>query len=109
MRLKDKVAIITGAGRNIGEDTAKLFAKEGAKVVVVDLDLDRGRAVVEAIKAAKGKAEAFVADVSDEAQIDKLVKEVTAKFGRVWIFSSTTSPLPTTRRSSISRSSNGTR
>ena len=83
MRLKDKVAIITGAGRNIGEDTAKLFAKEGAKVVVVDLDLDRGRAVVEAIKAAKGKAEAFVADVSDEAQIDKLVKDVTDKFGRV--------------------------
>ena len=83
MRLKDKVAIITGAGRNIGEDTAKLFAKEGAKVAVVDLDLDRGRAVVEAIKAAKGKAEAFVADVSDEDQIEKLVKEVAAKFGRV--------------------------
>ena len=75
MKLKDKVAIITGAGRNIGEDTAKLFAREGAKVAVVDLDKGRGDAVAAAIKEAGGKAEAFVADVSNEAQVDKLVAE----------------------------------
>jgi 3-oxoacyl-[acyl-carrier protein] reductase len=83
MRLKDKVAIITGAGRNIGEETAKLFATEGAKVAVVDLDKARGEAVAKAIVAAKGKAAPFTADVSDPAQIDKLVKDVTAEFGRV--------------------------
>lgn len=83
MRLKDKVAIITGAGRNIGEEAAKLFAKEGAKVAVVDLDKKRGGEVAQAIKADKGIAEAFAADVSDPAQIDKLVKDVTAAFGRV--------------------------
>ena len=83
MRLKDKVAIITGGGRNIGEETAKLFAKEGAKVAVVDLDQARAKAVAEAITAAKGVAVAFVADVSDPAQVDKLVNDVTAKLGRV--------------------------
>ncbi len=83
MRLKDKVAIITGGGRNIGEETAKLFAQEGAKVAVVDLDKERGGAVAKAIKAAKGQAEAFSADVSDPAQVDKLVKDITEKFGRV--------------------------
>ena len=48
MRLKDKVSIVTGAGRNIGEETAKLFVKEGAKVAVVDMDESRGGAVAEA-------------------------------------------------------------
>ena len=48
MRHKDKVVIVTGAGRNIGEETAKLFVKEGAKVAIVDLD-DRGRTVADAI------------------------------------------------------------
>jgi 3-oxoacyl-[acyl-carrier protein] reductase len=83
MRLKDKVALVTGAGRNIGEETAKLFAKEGAKVAVVDLDQGRGSKVADAIKAAGGTAEAFVANVADEAQVDKLVRDVAAKLGRI--------------------------
>ena len=45
MRLKDQVAIVTGAGRNIGEDISKLFVAEGAKVAVVDLDPGRGSSV----------------------------------------------------------------
>ena len=45
MRLENKVAIVTGAGRNIGEDIAKTFAAEGAKVAVVDLDKGRGERV----------------------------------------------------------------
>ena len=63
MKLKGQVAIITGAGRNIGEDTAKLFASEGASVAVVDLDKARGEKVAADIVAAGGKAKAFVCDV----------------------------------------------
>lgn len=83
MKLENKVAIITGAGRNIGEDTARLFAIEGAKVAVVDLDLPRAEQVAADIRKAKGVAEAFRADVSDEAQCNKLVADVAAKLGRV--------------------------
>ena len=43
MKLKDQVAIVTGAGRNIGEEVAKLFAREGARIAVVDLDRARGQ------------------------------------------------------------------
>lgn len=83
MKLKDKVALITGGGRNIGEDTAKLFAKEGAKVAVVDLDKKRGDSVAATIREAGGTAEAFVADVSNEAQVDKLIADVATKLGRI--------------------------
>ena len=83
MKFEGKVAIITGAGRNIGEETAKLFAREGAKVAVVDLDRKRGNEVAAAINASNGIAEAFVADVSDPDQVDKLINDITSKLGRV--------------------------
>jgi NAD(P)-dependent dehydrogenase (short-subunit alcohol dehydrogenase family) len=83
MKLKDKVAIVTGAGRNIGEAVARLFAVEGAKVAVVDLDQPRGARVAAAIKAAGGSAESFVADVSKGADVAALVQAVVARFGRV--------------------------
>jgi NAD(P)-dependent dehydrogenase (short-subunit alcohol dehydrogenase family) len=83
MKLANQVAIITGAGRNIGEDTAKLFAKEGASVAVVDLDKARGDKVAAEINAAGGKAKAFVCDVAREEDIIKCVKDVVAAFGRL--------------------------
>ena len=83
MKLKDQVAIVTGAGRNIGEDTAKLFASEGAMVAVVDLDRARGEKVAADIVAAGGKAKAFVCDVGKEDDIKRCVDEVKAAFGRV--------------------------
>jgi NAD(P)-dependent dehydrogenase (short-subunit alcohol dehydrogenase family) len=83
MKLKDQVAIITGAGRNIGEDTAKLFASEGAKVAVVDNHKGRADKVSADIVRANGEAAGFVADVSSEADVDKLVGDVTAKWGRI--------------------------
>jgi NAD(P)-dependent dehydrogenase (short-subunit alcohol dehydrogenase family) len=83
MKLTGQVAIITGAGRNIGADTAKLFASEGAKVAVVDINEERGEKVAAEIAQAGGTAAAFEADVSSEADISRLVKDVVAKFGRV--------------------------
>jgi 3-oxoacyl-[acyl-carrier protein] reductase len=83
MRLKDKVAIVTGAGRNIGEETAKVLAAEGAKVAVVDLDEDRAAKVADEIKSQGRDAEPFIANVASEADIQKLVQDVTARWGRI--------------------------
>jgi NAD(P)-dependent dehydrogenase (short-subunit alcohol dehydrogenase family) len=83
MKLKDQVAIVTGAGRNIGEEIAKLFAAEGAKVAIVDMDKPRGERVAAAINAAGGDATLFVADVSKAASVADLVKDVVARYGRV--------------------------
>jgi 3-oxoacyl-[acyl-carrier protein] reductase len=83
MKLKGQVAIITGAGRNIGEDTAKLFATEGAKVAVVDNHKGRADKVAADIVTANGEAAGFVADVSSEADVEALVRDVVAKWGRI--------------------------
>ncbi len=83
MKLKDQVAIVTGAGRNIGEEIVKLFATEGAKVAVVDLDKGRGQKVADAIKAAGGDATLFVADVSKGSDVAALVKDVVSRYGRI--------------------------
>jgi NAD(P)-dependent dehydrogenase (short-subunit alcohol dehydrogenase family) len=83
MKLKDQVAIITGAGRNIGEDTAKLFATEGARVAVADSHKGRADKVAGDIVRGNGEAAGFVADVSSEAEVAKLVDDVVAKWGRI--------------------------
>jgi NAD(P)-dependent dehydrogenase (short-subunit alcohol dehydrogenase family) len=83
MKLKDQVAVVTGGGRNIGEEVAKLFAAEGAKVAIADMDEARGKRVAEAIKAAGGDAAAFVADVSKSDSVARLVKSVVDRFGRI--------------------------
>jgi NAD(P)-dependent dehydrogenase (short-subunit alcohol dehydrogenase family) len=83
MKLEDQVAIVTGAGRNIGADTAKLLAREGAKVAVVDMDKGRGDKVAAEIAQAGGVADAFVADVASEADIAKLMKDIVATWGRI--------------------------
>src|SRR3954471_6011487 len=83
MKLKDQVAIVTGAGRNIGEEVAKLFAREGARIAVVDMDKPRGQRVAEAIKATGGDAEAYATDVSKGADVAAMVKAVVARFGKI--------------------------
>ena len=83
MKLKDQVAIVTGAGRNIGEEVSKLFAAEGARIAVVDLDKARGQRTVDAIKAAGGDAALFVTDVSKGVDVAALVKDVVARFGQI--------------------------
>jgi len=83
MKLKDQVAIVTGAGRNIGEEISKILAENGAKVAVVDMDQGRGGKVAAGITKAGGEAAAFVTDISVEADIARLVQDVVAKWGRV--------------------------
>lgn len=81
--LQGQVAIITGSGQGIGEAAAKLFAKEGAKVVVTDLDAAKANAVVSAIKSAGGSAISVPGDVTDPAYPEKLIKETINAFGKI--------------------------
>src|SRR6516165_235438 len=83
MKLKDRVAVVTGAGRNIGEAVARLFAHEGARVAAVDLDRARGERTAAAIKQAGGTAQLFIADVSKGNDVAALVKAVVERFGRI--------------------------
>ena len=83
MKLANQVAIVTGAGRNIGEDVSKLLARNGSTIAVVDLDKARGEKVAADIVASGGKAQAFVCDVSSEDDIVKCVKDVSDAFGRI--------------------------
>ena len=79
MKLSNQVAIVTGAGRNIGEEISKTLAAEGAKVAVVDLDKGRGDRVSAEITKAGGEAAAFVADMAAEADIARVVAAVLAR------------------------------
>ena len=83
MKLEGQVAVVTGAGRNIGEAIARLLATEGAKVAVIDLDRGRGDAVAEAIGEAGGEAASFVADVSNSDHVQGLIAAVVERFGRI--------------------------
>src|SRR6266853_767333 len=83
MKLSNQVAIVTGAGRNIGEEISKTLAAEGAKVALVDLDKGRGDRVAAEITKAGGEAAAFVADVAAETDIARVVAAVVARWGRI--------------------------
>ncbi len=84
MRLENKIAIVTGAGRNIGEEVARAFAREGAKVAVADVRLDAAEAVAASINEANGDAAmAVAADVSSEADVQRMVEQVVARFGSI--------------------------
>ena len=83
MRLKDKVALITGAGSGIGEATALEFAKEGAKVAICDINEEGAKTVVEKCKGLGVEAEAYSLDVSNKEMVDKVFKQVFEKFGKL--------------------------
>jgi 3-oxoacyl-[acyl-carrier protein] reductase len=84
MKLENKVAIVTGAGRNIGEEVSVWFAREGARIAVVDLDRGRGEKVASAINTQhKDRAIAVVCDVSSSADVEKMVRTVVDKWGGV--------------------------
>jgi 3-oxoacyl-[acyl-carrier protein] reductase len=81
MRLAGKIAIITGAAGGMGEAAALLFAREGAKVVAVDVDQARVDAVAKAIRDAGGAAIAVACDVTKSTQITAMIDRTIAEFG----------------------------
>ncbi|USQ14635.1 3-hydroxybutyrate dehydrogenase [Legionella lytica] len=83
MRLKNKVAIITGAASGIGKEIALVYAKEGAKVAIADLNLDQANLAAEEIKSQGGQAMAVAMDVTDENEVNKGVDAVVEHFGSV--------------------------
>ena len=82
MRLKDKVALVTGASRGMGEVEARMFAEEGAKVVVTDIT-SRGRQIVSDIKRAGGDALFLTLDISNEKSWENAVSRTVAKYGKL--------------------------
>ena len=82
-RLDGKVAIITGSTSGMGRDTAYLFAKEGAKVVVTGRNVERAKAVVEKIKAEGGEAIFVIADTSDRGAARIIYDETIKAYGTV--------------------------
>jgi NAD(P)-dependent dehydrogenase (short-subunit alcohol dehydrogenase family) len=83
MRLQDKVALITGAGSGIGRETALIFAREGAKVVVADVNDAGGEETVAAVNAAGGAAVYVHADVSKAAEAEKMIRVAEETFGKL--------------------------
>lgn len=83
MRLKDKVAIITGGARGIGKETALVFVREGAKVVLGDFDVAAGEAAAREIRAPGGEALFFPVNVADPARVQAMVEDAVEKFGRI--------------------------
>ena len=80
-RLKGKTALITGAGMGIGREAALLFAREGARIVIGDLDELAGRETVRLVEEAGGHALAVAGDVAVEADVERMVEEGARRFG----------------------------
>jgi 3(or 17)beta-hydroxysteroid dehydrogenase len=83
MRLKDKVAIVTGGAHGMGESTARIFAREGAKVVIADVLEREGGAVATSIRDEGGEATFLSLDVAQEAQWADVIRTTVARYGRL--------------------------
>ncbi|AKO92866.1 SDR family NAD(P)-dependent oxidoreductase [Priestia filamentosa] len=82
-KLQDKVAVITGGASGIGAATARLFVSEGAKVVLVDLNEEKGKAFEEELKALNAEALFIKTDITSEEEVENLFKKTVETFGKV--------------------------
>jgi NAD(P)-dependent dehydrogenase (short-subunit alcohol dehydrogenase family) len=85
MRLRDQVALITGAASGIGRESALLFAREGASVVAADLNSGGAEEVSAAIRDAGGQAVAVKADISKAADCDRMIRAAESTFGKLTV------------------------
>ncbi|HEY8477594.1 MAG TPA: SDR family oxidoreductase [Chloroflexota bacterium] len=83
MRLAGKVAIVTGAAMGIGRATAALFAREGAKVVVADIDATKGEETVQQIRVEGGEALFVRTDVGRDEDVERLVRTAVERYGKL--------------------------
>ena len=83
MKLDGKVALVTGAGPNIGREIARTLAGAGAKVACNDIDAERARAAADYLEEAGGSAMPVAADIADEGQVERMVEDVVHAYGGV--------------------------
>ena len=97
MKLKDKVAIITGGGTGIGKAISLAFANEGAAVALAGRNLSRLEEVVKDIRARGGKAKAIQTDIADHEQVKRMVAQTIDEFGQIDILVNNAAAIPTNR------------
>ncbi|KTD57261.1 3-hydroxybutyrate dehydrogenase [Legionella shakespearei] len=83
MKLKGKVAVITGAASGIGKEIAMVYAREGAKIAIADMNLAQANLAAEEIKSLGGDAMAVAMDVTNEAQVNQGIDAVADRFGSI--------------------------
>lgn len=83
MKLEGKVAVITGSASGIGKEIAKLFAKEGASVIISDLNEEGALEVVKEIKDNGGKATAVVTNVTNQEDVDNMIDQAVSTYGKL--------------------------